>query len=195
MRLTAPLLLLALATAGCDNERIGGVVGGGSDQGFNVVLIDDPDALPDGTVIDGFIEADVRVALRNDIGDLVTLGVARDVVFDLQGPGETLRLDGLDRPAAGTYGGVQVSLEGARVELAEGSIIGGTTLAEDAQLQLGTAGAATLEVATLPFDVVSETARTVVIDLNAEQWLTNANIGAATVPVTDLSNNVTVTVQ
>ena len=200
-RLSSLLLPLALAGAACGDPIDPITTGGGTGAtGFAVILTDDPANDPATALtrsgagplaIDGEIEGSVRVFLRNENDALIDLGADREVFLELQGS-DSLTLRGLTRPATGRYVGIQLRFEGVSVLVRGGSEVGDTVLTQDAVLDVGNGGVATVEVATLPFDVVSEIDRDVVVDLNSERWITEANVDAGLVPQADLANNVTV---
>lgn len=196
------ILTLSLAGIACGDDAIDPVTGGegSGETGFAVILTDDPGNDPGlapqraaPQAITGELEGSIRVALRNQADNLVELGLDQDAFLELQGA-DSLRVADLTRPPADTYVGVQVRFEGVTVTVFEGSEVGDTVLTENATLGLGSGGIATVEVATLPFDITSETVLDVVLDLNSEQWITSENVDAATVPQADLTNNVTVDV-
>lgn len=199
-RLIGLILPLSLAGAAC-GEPIDPVTGGqGSGAtGFSVILTDDPTRSPGtGTAtsqgplaIVAEMEGSVRVSLRNDANGVVDLGVDRDVVLDLQGV-DSVTLRNLQRPPTDTYVGILLSFEGVNVTVHQGSQVGDTVLTQNAVLGVGNGGAATLEIPTRAFDVASETRLRVVVDLNAERWITRNSLAAGSVTQATLSNNVTV---
>ena len=200
-RLIGLILPLSLAGAAC-GEAIDPVTGGeGSGAtGFAVILTDDPTNDAGTTSGDGQtplalfgeIEGSVRVSLRNENNALVDLGADRDAFLELQQRADSLVLQDLTRPPTGTYTAIQLRFEGVSVLVGGGSEVGDTTLTQDALLCVGNGGVATVEIATLPFDVASDTDLDIVVDLNAERWITESNLDAGLVLQTDLANNVTV---
>ena len=194
MRRTAILLPLALAGAACGNDAIDPVTGGeGSGAtGFAVLLTDHPGE--GATPMGGELEGSIRVSLRNDADALVELGIDQDVLLELQQGSDSLELGDVTRPPTGTYVAVQIRFEGADATVFSGSVVGDTTLTNDAVLVLGTGGLATVEIAALPFDVDSESELDLVLDLNSELWITRDNIAAGTVSQADLTNSVTLAI-
>ncbi|HUF14072.1 MAG TPA: hypothetical protein VMN78_13290 [Longimicrobiales bacterium] len=196
--LTVPLALAGTACGDPIDPVIGGE--GGGTTGFAVILTDDPTNDPglSGSrasqgplAITGEMDGSVRVSLRNDANGLVDLGVDQDVVLPLQQGSDSLRLQNLSRPPTDTYVAIQLRFEGVTVLVRDGSEVGDTVLTEDVRLDVGN-GLATVEIATLPFDISGETELVLVVDLNSEAWITRANLDAGTVPQADLSNNVTI---
>lgn len=204
MRRLISLLSLPLALAGTAcGEPIDPVTGGegGGTTGFAVILTDDPtnDPGPFGSrlsqgplAITAEMNGSVRVALRNDANGLVDLGVDQDAFLLLQQGSDSLRLEDLTRPPTDTYVAIQLRFEGVTVLVREGSEVGDTILTEDVRLDVGNGGLATVEIATLPFDISGATVTNLVADLNSEAWITRANLDAGAVPPADLSNNVTI---
>lgn len=200
---TARLILLPLALAGiaCGDSLELTTGEGPGTTGFAVIITDDPanDPTPGPARVgprafSGTMDGSIRVALRSDGGALVDLGLAQDAFIELQEAGDSLTLADLTRPAVDTYVGIQLRFEGVVVTIDSGSGVGDTTLTQNAVLDVGN-GLATVEIATLPFDVDSETAMDIVVDLNSERWVTTTNIEDTEVSQADLANNVTVEIQ
>lgn len=193
------LLPLSIGIVACGDDAIKGVTGEGpGTTGFAVLVTDDPSNDPTSGPVragplafTGEMEGSIRVAVRSDGGALVDLGLVQDVLIELQQVGDTVVLDDITRPPTDTYVGVQLRFEGVTVTVASGSEVGDTTLTQDAVLNVGN-GLATVEIATLPFAITSDTNLDVVVDLNAEQWVTTTNVEDNAVPQADLANNVTV---
>lgn len=197
------LVPLAVTLAACGNDAIGPVTGGpGSGAtGFSVVLTDDPATSPTGsiptapTTLAGNLSGAVRVALRNDAGTLVDLGLSQSAQVPLRAGSDTVALRNISRPPAGSYVGVLLSFEGATATVLAGSQLADTTLAQTAVLGVGTTGLAVVEFITPPFAVTTQNQVRVVVDLNAERWITRNSLIAGAVSQAELANNVTVAVQ
>lgn len=201
MRRTTSLLLVPLSLAGIAcGDAIDPVTGGeGSGAtGFAVVLTDDPanDPAPGPqrvgpAAITAELEGSIRIALRNEADDLVDIGIDQDAFLELQQAGDSLELRGLTRPATDTYVAIQIRFEGVTVTVFQGSEVGDTTLSGTEAVGLGSGGLATVEIATLPFDIDSESVLDLVLDLNSELWITGDNLEAGIVPQADLTNAIT----
>lgn len=201
MRRHIPLLLLALVIASCDEDPIQTVVvGEPGESDFDVILTDDPANDPgtsDGDAplpVVAEFAGDIRVALRTQAGAMVTVGLARDLLFDLQQAADSLALPAQSRPADGTYTGAQISFEGVTVRLREGSIVGDSTLTQDVVLDLATIGPVTVDLITQPIVLSEQTDPRVVLDLNAERWITTTNLGTRSVPQSEVRNNLSIDV-
>lgn len=202
MRRTTRLLLVPLSLAGiaCGDaiDQVTGGEGSGA-TGFGVVVTDDPGNDPGPgpqrvapEAIAAELEGSIRIALRNEADDLVDIGIEQDAFFELQQVGDSLRLRGLSRPPSDTYVGIQIRFEGVTVTVFQGSEVGNTTLSGTEVLALGSGGLATVEIATLPFDVDSEAVLDLVLDLNSELWITEDNIEVGIVPQADLVNGISI---
>lgn len=195
-RLMALPLLLA-TVAGCDGNALEAIAGeGGGPEGFRVVLVDDPTQDPDPgpdeePTFHGEFDGAIRVELRNDAGALVELGLTRDIDMLLQDESESYVLE-VDRPPTDSYVAIRISFEGAAVGVAAGSVVGSRTLASAARIDVDEA---TLEIDVVPFTTTSDTTLEIVIDLNAELWITESNLDAGAIGEADLATNVTVEVQ
>lgn len=192
--------LLSLTVIGCGDAIDQLTAGEGSGTtGFAVVVTDDPANDPSPVVqragplaIAAELDGAIRVALRNDADALVELGTDQHAFLELQQPGDSLRLADMSRPPTDTYVAIQIRFEGVSVTVFSGSEVGDSTLTDDRVLSLGSGGLATVEIATLPFDVASESVLDLVLDLNSELWLTDDNVAAGTVSQADLVNSITV---
>lgn len=185
---------LAFAAMACDNEPIDPVTGGegSGSEGFRVVVTDDPATA--GETLQGTVTGTIRVALRNDAGSLVSLGVADDVEIELHEGADTVALEGLSRPPLDDYTAVQLRFEGVVVEVLAGSEVGDSTLAQNVVMDVGTAGNAVVDVLVPVFGVDAASVIEIVVDLNSEGWVTGENLDDALVPQADLVNSVTVDV-
>ena len=186
-------IVLVGVVAACGKDAIDPVTGGegSGSEGFSVLLTDDP-GLEDAT-LQGTVTGAIRVALRNDAGGLVSLGVADDIELPLH-EGDTIRLSGLSRPPVDDYTAVQLRFEGVDVAVDAGSQVGDSTLANDVTLDVGGTGAATVDVLVPVFGVDNASVMEIVIDLNSEAWVTGANLDDQVVPQADLANSVLVEV-
>ena len=195
-------LSFALAASAC-GEPIDPVTGGeGSGaRGFAVILTDDPTNDPSvggggasraPFAITAEMDGSVRVSLRNDANALVDLGVDQDAFLLLQQGDDSLTLRNLTRPPVDTYVAIQVRFEGVTVLVRDGSEVGDTILTEDVLLDVGNGGLATVEIATLPFEIAPGTTTNLVLDLNSEGWITTTNVEDGVVPQADLASNLTI---
>ena len=194
MRRAIGLLSITVAfAAACGENAIDPVTGGEGNgaTGFDVLITDDPTGTP---TMSGEMTGSIRVALRNDAGALVNLGVMQGAEVQLQDEGDTLRLTDLSRPPADDYTGIQLQFEGVDVRLDSGSEVGDTTLTSNVVLDVGAGSAATVEIAFPTFSVDNDSETAILVDLNSEDWITRANIEDAAVPEDDLVNSVTVEV-
>lgn len=194
MRRVLGLMLIPVAfAAACGEDAIDPLTGGEGNgaTGFSVFVTDDPPGAEAGA-IDGALEGSIRVALRNSDGDLVELGLMQNAVVALQEGGDSLRLTDLTRPPTDEYVAIQLRFEGATVTVESGSEVGDSTITSDVVMNVGSAGLATVEVATTTFDVDSETEMDIVVDLNSELWITGDNLDDNLVPQADIANGVSV---
>ena len=192
-RSIALLLIPAALIAACGEDAIDPVTGGEGNgaTGFDVFVTDDPPGTgtPD---ITGEMNGSIRVALRNDAGALVNLGVMQGAELLLQQDGDTLRLTDLSRPPADDYTGIELRFEGVDVTVDAGSEVGDTTLTSDVVLEIGTGSIATVEIGLETFSIDNDSEVAVVIDLNSEDWITRTNIEDSFVPQAALANSVSV---
>jgi len=191
--LLVPALLLA---AGCNEDPIEIVAGsgGGTGQGFNVIVVDDPTLTPGGggSVIDGTLEGAVRIGLRNQLGTLVDLGAPESFDLDLQDPDAGQVVVSGFRAPTGTYVGAEVRLENASALIRQGSTIGSTVLTADGALDLGSGGIVVVDRALTPFTITDDTDTILLVDLNAETWVTLDNLDDGFVDEQDLIDAITV---
>lgn len=185
------LSITVVVAAGCGDDAIDPITGGEGNgaTGFAVLVTDDPTGTAS---ISGELTGSIRVALRNDAGALVSLGVMQDAEVLLHEEGDTLRLTDLSRPPADDYTAIQLQFEGVTASVDAGSEIGDTTLTSGAVLDVGGGSAATVEIAFPTLTVDNDSEARILIDLNSEDWITEANIDDAAVPEDDLINSVTV---
>lgn len=198
MRRTFWLVLAALfVVAACDEEHIDPIgAGGNGDTGFRVLLVDDPAIDPDvggggNSVFTGVLEGGASVALRNQAGALIDLGSSEDFTLELQ-DGDAAVAISETRPPAGTYVAVQLSLESASALIPAGSTIGGAIVEDDTSIDVGPAGLVVIERSIIPAVISNDTQRELVLDLNAETWITAANLADGLVDEDELGNSVAV---
>ena len=188
------LTTTVVVAAACGENAIDPITGGeGSGAtGFAVLVTDDPTGTGS---ISGEMTGSIRVSLRNDAGALVSLGVMQDAEVLLHEDGDTLQLTDLSRPPADDYTGIQLQFEGVSVRVGSGSEVGDTTLTSNVVLDVGTGSVAAVEVAFPTFTVDNDSDVAIVVDLNSEDWITEANLEDQAVPEDDLVNSVTVEIE
>lgn len=195
IRRFAALALLSLAA--CNGDHLEDITSGGStggNSGFDVTVVDDPALGPTtsaGTDFTGTLDTGVRISLRNSNDDLVQVGPARDVMLALQDPdGVALKLQ---RPPAGTYNAIQIELENPTAAVLAGSVVEGDTLDADRTLDLASVGLVTVERSFPPFTITNDSQIQLLVDLNAETWVTTTTLDAGAVTESDLADAFTVT--
>ena len=194
MRRVIGMLPIAVVLAAACGDAIDPTTGGEGNgaTGFSVRITDDPPGTPSTPDFTGDLSGAIRVALRNDAGALVSLGVMQNAQVALQEEGDTLLLTDLSRPPADDYTAVELRFEGVDVTVLAGSEVGDTTLASNAVMELGSGNLATVLVAVPTFSLDNDSDVAILVDLNSEAWVTRSSLAASVVPQAAIANSVTV---
>lgn len=126
-------------------------------------------------VFTGTFEGDLQVEISTDGETWTELGSAQSVSVDLQ-VGEEATIHGGTEVSAGNYRNIRLVMSGASATLEAGGDVGGTPI--DSQTTVSVAGGSevTIEAEVFPFTVDAENDMTIVVDLEAEDWITAGTI-------------------
>lgn len=171
--LSAPAAFVVLAVvAGCSDSVAPGF------GRAEAIVQDDP-----GNAINGSLAGNVSASVWSGTA-WVALGSPNGITIPLQGVGEPATVHGEVDVRGGSYSRVRLVFEGVTARVNAGSVVGGTALASDVDIQLGGDDASVEVVVNVPgFTVTADPAvrRTIVFRLRSHLWLTAAAVQAGQV--------------
>lgn len=197
-RWLAVALTLALGSAGCGPELLGGAQREGevravatSDEGA------DPSRAPDAAAPSANLAGEVAAAVAGELSMTASVWlVADDGTLEPLSPGQvpaTFEVNGDDEALVGradvearSYTAVRVEFTDVSMIVEGGLVIQGQPIVGLVSVNLGSSGSVIVE-RPVQLTVEARTTRTVVIDLDAHEWLPATVLPARTVPSTSFA--------
>jgi len=181
-------IVLALLTAACGDSP----AGPSSGTRVEAVAQDSPTATP---MVTGTLAGNVFASVGE--GDRwIDIGTPNGITIPLQMAGRTTTVHGEASIPSSSYSRVRLVFQGVSARIARGSVVGGTTLANDTTLVLGGSDERVemnVPVSTFSVEADARVRRVIVFDLRSQQWLTAAALQAGRVEDAALQAAVTAT--
>jgi hypothetical protein len=184
--LVTVVLVLAFASSACDSQT-----GPSGATRVNAIVRDSPGSPP----VTGTLAGNVQAAIEGG-GRWTNLGSPNGITVALQSANASTTVHGDQSVAAGSYGRVRLILQGVTARISRGSVIGGTTLTNDATITLGGSderAELTVDVSSFTVEADQSIRRTVEFDVRSSQWLTASALQAGRVEDAALQSAITAT--
>jgi hypothetical protein len=172
------LLIIAAAapTSACDDTQTG-------PSGATRVNAVVRDSLGSSPAVTGTLAGNFQAAVETG-GRWTDLGSSNGITVTLQSASASTTVHGDQSITPGSYGRVRLLLQGVTARIARGSVVGGTTLSDDATISLGGSDARAeliVDVATFQVEADASIRRVVEFDVRSPVWLTSSALQAGRV--------------
>ena len=179
------VIALAVASSGCDNQT-----GPSGDTRVNAIVRDSAGS----SSVTGTLSGNFQAAIES--GGWTNLGSPNGITVALQSANASTTVHGDQSVTPGSYGRVRLILQGVTARVSRGSVIGATTLSNDATISLGGSDERAeliVDVASFAVEANQSIRRTVEFDLRSTQWLTSSALQAGRVEDAALQSAITAT--
>jgi len=144
----------------------------------------------------GELSGNVQVSISQDGSSWFNLGSLNGVTIDLQSDSDSTSVHGEQTAPAGQYSRVRLTFQGVSAELPAGATVGGTTLSAPATIDVGGSDQQVeITKQVLSFQVLADTTvrRTILFNLQSEDWITESSLTAGVVEDAAIQSAVTAT--